>query len=403
LRAGALEKRIKRHVIGRSREFYVSVSPGIEPICVEELARLGIGADGLNMPEKGGVSFSGHVHDCYSANLHLRTANRILMRVANFHAENFRGLEKKVRDMAWELYLCPGMPMEISVKSRHSRLFHTDAVAGSVREGIEAGLSSQNDKPCGPALNQAAIQRIFVRAIDDTFTISLDSSGELLHKRGLKIHGGRAPIRETLSAAILFMAGFRPGDLLIDPMCGSGTFSLEAAMISSQIPAGWFRDFAFMHWPCFRRPRWDYMRKIAGGKMSALNEPVVFASDIDGTAVKGLNQALESGGLLKSVCLRQKDFFDLTPPVTPDKSGGPAKGLVVINPPYGRRMSTKKQGIELFSSIGEKLSADFKNWRVALLAPDRRWAGQLPFPVRSFPLFHGGLHLSLFLGRIPEK
>lgn len=397
----ASEKRIRRQVIARPQAFYVIAPPGFERVCADELAGPGFPEDGGVVSEKGGVSFTGRVHDGYFANLHLRTANRILMRVESVRAENFRRLAKKVKDIAWELYLDPGTPIRIAVTTRHSRLFHTDAVSECIREGIESRFLDRSAGPAGVPPGSVEPQRIFVRGLDDTFTLSLDSSGELLYKRGIKTHGGKAPIRESLASAILFMAGYRPGDLLLDPMCGTGTFSLEAAMISNHIPAGWFRDFAFMRWPCFRQPRWEYIRKQSEERIVIRKAPVISASDQDQQACRQLEQIVGAAGLLSTVSVGNRDFFDMTPPALHDGCGKKLGGLVVINPPYGRRMSFGKQGDSFFAEIGAKLAADFRSWRVALLVPDRQWARQLPFPVHFHPVFHGGLTLALFLGRVP--
>lgn len=124
-------------------------------------------------------------------------------------------------------------------------------------------------------------QQLFVRAVNDQLTVSIDSSGDMLYKRGLKIQGGKAPIRETTAASILALAGYHIGEPLIDPMCGTGTFSLEGAMIANHIPAGWYRNFAFMGWPCFKPSRWKHIRREAKGRITRLTKPVIFASDTE--------------------------------------------------------------------------------------------------------------------------
>jgi len=396
----AFEKRVKRHVIARPRAFFVSAPPGFEQISARELAWDGFIETGDTVCEKGGVLFTGRVHDGYAANLHLRTANRVLMRIDEVSAQNFRRLGKKVEDIPWELYLYPDVPIRISVTTRRSRLYHTDAVSKCVRAGIEARIANATSKGAGLFSDFRRPQRVFVRGFEDVFTISLDSSGELLYKRGLKSHGGKAPIRETLAAAILLFSGFRPGDLLVDPMCGSGTFSLEAAMMSTHTPAGWFRDFAFMGWPCFRRTRWEYMRRQSESRIVFPKEPVIWACDLDPNACRRLERTVSAHGFSSAVSVLKRDFFDLLPSLLDGMPQKNSKRLLVLNPPYGRRMSAKMQPDDFYAEIGKKLACDFKNWRVAILAPGRKLAAKMPFLVRVYPVFHGGLSLWLFLGRV---
>ncbi len=392
-----IEKRLKRHLIGKVRTFYVSTPPGIERLCVDELSALGIETAGAVL-EKGGIEFPGRVHECYLANLHLRLANRILMRIDTFSATDFNRLEQKAADIPWELYLHPRSAFFVHVTAKHSRLFHSEAISERIRKGIarrrqEFDTGSSDDVRPVP-------QRIFVRAVDDRFTLSLDSSGDLLHKRGVKTTGGRAPIRETVAAAVLALAGYRGDMPLVDPMCGSGTFSLEGAMIANRIPAGIHRDFAFMGWPCFRPRRWEFIRREAIKTITLRSAPVVFASDRNDDSCRKLENVVHENDLSGTVSVVTKDFFDLHPADIHVPAGMTKKGLVVINPPYGRRLQTRAESRDLFVEIGRKLKKDFSGWKVALIAPDRRLAETIPFSIKIHPIFHGGLHLNLLTGTI---
>ncbi len=242
-----LSKRIKRHVIGRRHNFFVATSPGFEPVCLQELLKLKPAASEACVTP-GGVEFEGRLDDCYLANLNLRSANRILMRIHTFKSSNFRKLEKKLGDIPWELYLHAGRVPKVHVSTKHCRLRHSGAITERFRTTIAAQLSRFESVKKITKIASAE-QNIYVRGIDDRFTVSIDSSGDLLYKRGLKKHAGKAPLRETLAAAALLLAGYDGRDPLLDPMCGSGTFSLEGALMAKRIPAGWLRDFAFMGWP----------------------------------------------------------------------------------------------------------------------------------------------------------
>ena len=252
----ATEKRLKRQVVGRRHAFFAVTAPGVEDLARSELAALGL--EGHTVP--GGVEFTGRLHDAYLANLHLRTAGRVLMRIAAFTTTHFSELEQQAAGIPWELYLRPGTLGRVQVAVHHCRLHHTDGIAERVRAGVDKRLAPI---PAGEAA-PAAVQQVFVRGVDDRFTVSLDSSGDHLHLRGVKTHPGRAPLRETLAAAALMRAGYTGDEPLLDPMCGTGTFALEAALMAKRIPAGWFRDFAFTGWPAFRAQRWAHLRRTAG-------------------------------------------------------------------------------------------------------------------------------------------
>jgi putative N6-adenine-specific DNA methylase len=393
-----IEKRIKRHVIGKSHIFYVSTLPGFEQMCLDELSGLGVSVTDAKI-DTGGVEFSGKVHECYFANIHLRTGNRILMRVDSFRATNFRQLGERAAQIPWELYLYNNSDVGIHVSSRHSRLIHTDAISERIREGIDKRpLLARPDSDTHPVDKYP--QQIFIRAVDDRFTVSLDSSGELLHKRGFKINVGKAPLRETIAAAILRTAGYDPEKPLVDPMCGAGTFSLEAAMMANRIPAGWFREFAFMGWPCFRQSRWRHIRREAAKTITQLETPVIFASDKDPGVCREVENTVQTYNLCGTMRVFERDFFELSPQDIQIPGCEQTKGLVVINPPYGRRLGTKAQSAKLFDEIFLKLKKDFKGWRFALIVPDKQSAGKIPFKADRYEIFHGGLKLMLLVGRI---
>ncbi len=388
-----LLKRIKRHVIGRIRSFFVVTAPGLEKLCFEELMALPLSVKDAAVVA-GGVEFKGRVHDCYLANLNLRTASRILMRIGEFKATNFRQLEKKLSDFSWEIFLYPGLVTKISVVSRHSRLYHKSAITDQFKTAIANRLAQtrvHGEIETGSPFSQ----HLFIRVVDDRFTVSLDSSGEILYKRGIKKHGGKAPIRETIAAAALKLAGYTCTDPLMDPMCGSGTFSIEAAMMAQNIPPGWFRNFAFMGWPCFRHQRWAHIRRESEKYFFPVNTHLIYASDKDKKACHALEKRIKQynlSGIIKVFC---KDFFDLSPAELTDQAG-----LVIINPPYGLRIGTRQESDALFYAICDKLKKEYNGWKLALVLPHKKLAKNIPFNLTTFPLFHGGLKLVLMTGRI---
>jgi putative N6-adenine-specific DNA methylase len=390
----AFEKRIRRTITGREQEFFIVTAPGLEQLCFDELQQLPLTSKKAAIVE-GGIQFTGRLHDCYLANLHLRMANRIIMRVGRFKASNFQRLGKKTAAIAWELYLPRSNKITLQVTSRHSRLYHKDAVSDCCREKIEQRLALYGVET-DPAGSGAAAQQIFLRVVDDHFTLSLDSSGELLHKRGLKSHRAAAPLRETIAAAVLKIAGFTGNEPLIDPLCGSGTFSLEAAMLVKQIPAGWFRDFAFMAWPCFSPGRWHHLRRQSQAVMTAKQKPQIFASDRDETVCAELQDSVERYHLTDVVQVRCRDFFKLDPADVTAQSG-----LVVLNPPYGMRLGEKQEAAALVTALCRKLKRSYAGWKLALLVPEASFLELIPLSnLTRHRLFHGGLTAFLLTGRI---
>ncbi|MBF0233369.1 MAG: hypothetical protein HQK65_10085 [Desulfamplus sp.] len=466
----ALEKRVKRRITARTHRFFAVCSPGLKRLCHREILALAhknnpddstllqgnesiitdINHQGL-LPLtfqditiiQGGVEFTGSVQDCYTANLYLRSPSRILMRIAKFKAENFRVFEKKLGEIEWELYLRPEISVKYEVSTISSRLYHSDAIAQRAQKIVEAHFQHQDSNSLGFNANQEmaedkdihGVSTVMIRGEDDLFEISIDSSGELLHKRGLKEYVGAAPIRETLAFAILSAMGYT-GDLpLIDGMCGSGTFALEAAMISRNIPAGFFRKFAFENWPCFSIGQWYHMKKIAEAniryqcqkseyienscKDAKFQKPSIFAVDRDSSILELLSRTVNEFNLSSYIKIIKSDFLEIDPEgltvkcrtlvrenknVKSDYEGivsnscdngnmSGKKGFLVLNPPYGKRIGDKNNINQIFADIGRKLKSDFRGWCAAVIIPDKRLLDHLPGTKSLIPLFHGGLEI----------
>jgi putative N6-adenine-specific DNA methylase len=282
----------------------------------------------------------------------------------------------------------------VHVTTKHCRLRHSGAIAEKIRTTIASRLSRLES---GKKMTRIASteQNIYVRGIDDSFTVSIDSSGDLLYKRGLKKHAGKAPLRETLAAAALLLAGYDGRDPLLDPMCGSGTFSLEGALMAKRIPAGWFRDFAFMGWPSFRPKKWNYIKRQAESQFVKPDRPLIFASDTDSDACQKLESCVQKYSISDAVQVNSKDFFDLDLRELTERAG-----VICINPPYGRRLGGRNQSEKFFQTICKRLKQEYRGWNLVLFAPSRKLAGTLPFQTKSYPILHGGLKLALLIGKI---
>jgi len=384
-------KRIKRHVIGRAHTFYAATPLGVESLCAAEIDALPTDIHQTTITA-GGVEFEGRLTACYAANLHLRTPTRILMRLAHFKATNFRQFEKKARQFPWELYLPPSAELAFRAKSKHSRLFHSTAMAkrlsGCIHRRIPESAFSDT-----ASFASKETQRVYIRVVDDRIDLSLDSSGELLFKRGLKRQVGKAPIRENLAASILKFAGYDGSQILLDPMCGSGSFSLEAAMIAKNVPPGYFRSFAFMKWPGFRESQWRHLRRRSALKFKHFSSPLIFASDCDAACSRNLSRLSRRFGLADVIQAQSRDFFDFDPRFITDRPG-----ILVLNPPYGVRLGSNGQQKKFYTDIRKKLTSDYRHWRIALLVKNSAIAGKFPNGWKRIPLFHGGLELTLLLG-----
>src|SRR6267378_3795813 len=254
---------------------FASTAPGLESIAAGELKILGA----RGRQEIGGVAFAGDLDRLYEANLWLRTASRVVVRLGQFHASTFYELERHSKKLPWPDFLPESGAVEVRVTCRKSKLYHSDAVAERVLSAI-AGAASRSielraetyvgDDDGGEGETRTGdgtdagqtrgpTQLFIVRIVDDLCEISADSSGELLHRRGYRKEVGKAPLRETLAAAMVLASGWNGarGAPLLDPMCGSGTIPIEAALLARRIAPGLQREFQFMHWPEFDRALWN--------------------------------------------------------------------------------------------------------------------------------------------------
>lgn len=375
----------------------VITAPGLEPVTVREIAALGLDAA---IEESGVISLRGGRAAIYRLNLHLRTATRVLVRSSQFHAASFAELERRARDVPWELAVPVDRPLRLRVTCRKSRLYHSDAVAERIalavrrRLGADVEWSSggQGDTR-GDALSDT--QLVIVRLVRDRCTVSFDTSGAALHARGYREAVGRAPLRESLAAALL-LAGEWPHDApLVDPMCGSGTISIEAALMARRMAPGMHRGFAFQWWPDYDAPLWDGQRDAASaGELDAAPGSIV-ASDRDQGAVAATLANAERAGVAGDVVVRQAAISELDP------AEGRA-GWLVTNPPYGVRVGERGPLHALYGTLGNVLRERCAGWRAVLLTADPRLerATQLRLDER-FRTRNGGIPVRCVVARVP--
>ncbi len=345
-----------------------------------ELAGLGVAR---TRAEKGGVSCHLTTRQLYAANATLRCATRVLVRAAGFTARSFADLERRIAEVDWSAWLDDGTTTSFRVTTRRSRLWH----AGAVEERFASQLHG--------AGTRAPAQLVVVRAVADRFTVSIDSSGDPLHRRGWRLDQAKAPLRETVAAGILLAAGWDPSTPLVDPMCGSGTIAIEAAMLASGLAPGAGRSFAFQGWPSFQPGTWA---SVAGQLRSRVVPPVgrILASDRDAGAVEAATANAVRAGVADRIAFRQASVSDLQPA---DPSDPP--GLLATNPPWGGRLSAGGDLRNLYATLGRVAGLQLPGWSIGLLVADRALARQVrPGLSETLSLELGGRRAWLLTGRL---
>lgn len=354
---------------------FAVVVPGLEEIAAAELSALA--AHGVQAVE-GGVSFTGSMDALCRVNLRGRSITRVLVRLADFKALSFPELFNKAQKPAWERYIPAGRSVTVKASCHHSRLMHSGRVEQAVADAIAERL-----KKADIALAEGGdAQLITVRLEHDRCVISIDSSGERLDRRGYRLLTGHAPIRETMAAGILAWMGWKADEPLLVPMCGSGTFAVEAAMIGQGRAANLAHDFALLHWPVLNKKRWQRVLEKAAGMRREI--PLhIEATDIDEAVLAQAQANAVQAGVADAICFRKQDVRTLQA-----VSGKP--GLIVCNPPYGDRIKGDVSG--LYRDLGNVLKQDaFKGWRMAVIVPDKACEQALGIAAkRRMKLKHGG-------------
>lgn len=351
-------------------------APGFEDMLREDAIAAGF-PDAVAVP--GGVETTGGWRDVWRANLELRGATRVLVRIGEFRAFHLAQLDKRSRKFPWAEFLRPDVPVSVDVTCKASKIYHDRAAAQRIAKAITEEL--------GAPVTKDAKVRVMARIEDNLVTISLDTSGESLHKRGHKAAVGKAPMRETLAALFLRKCGYTGAEPVVDPMCGSGTFVIEAAEIALGLQAGRSRRFAFEGFANFDAAQVDALRTST----ETDTDLRFYGSDRDAGAVKNAQANADRAGVAGVVSIHQAAISDLTPPDGP-------KGLVIINPPYGGRIGNRKLLFSLYGSMGEVLMTRFHGWRVGIITDDGGLAKAtgLPFLPTGRALDHGGLKVKLY-------
>lgn len=359
-------------------------APGLEKFCSDELAALGV------KPKPAGpglVEFSANARQLYSANVWLRTATRIVVRVATFRATDFEHLQSHALEINWSQWLAHDHMPKFRVSTNDSKLYHTKAIAQRLHQ------------VAGPPSIGEPEQLFIVRIERNTVTLSIDSSGQSLHHRPWRQDLVDAPLRTTMAAAMLQAAKWDPTTGLTDPFCGSGTIPIEAALLAAKMPPGGDRKFAFQHWPDFDPGSWASVNgSVASQRVAGLevvnSRPKLQASDRDEAAIVMAKANAERAGV--------SDLINFESIVVSHLKGSTEPGLVVTNPPYGKRMGDGKLA-NLYGRFGSVVRERLPNYGVALVTSDQSLARAADADLKSIATFrHGGLPVRLF-ARPAEK
>ena len=358
-------------------DIFLVATPGLEaPLAGEALAA---GFSDASIID-GGVTFPGTWPDVWRANLVLRGATRILARVASFRAMHLAQLDKRARKLPWSEILRSDIPVHVEASCKRSRIYHAGAAAQRVATAIREEL--------GAPITEDATLRIMVRIEDDLVTISIDTTGESLHKRGFKEGVAKAPMRETMAAMFLRQCGYSGTEPVLDPMCGSGTFVIEAAEIALGLHPGRERSFAFEQLPGFDAAVWSRLRAAASTHATTR---AFYGFDRDAGAIRMANENAARAGVADLTHFAQQSIEDLTPPDGPP-------GLVIVNPPYGTRIGEKGPLIGVHRTLGKVLKTRFPGWRVGIITADKQLAQAtgLDFEPPLPPVLHGGIRVGLY-------
>ncbi len=388
----ALKRRIKVHIRAKEHEIEVIVPPQWQYLCEEELISLGYA---IEKKGESCITLRGRIWDGYKISLWLRTASRVSIKIAFFKAKTSDKLLKKLQKIPWELWLNPSISLKIYSNVEYSKIRHEglakEILLKAIRDRFQALNLSYPQEVDKIENEHCNVQRLWINILEDLCSIKMDIVGNHLHQRGYRLEPGKAPLRETLASAILEFSNWKGERPLIDGMTGSGTLAIEAVTLAKNIAPGLRRSFLFEKLPFFLESRWLYEKKKAFEAIKKeLYKPVI-AIDKDAKSLEVARRNAERAGVSEDIIWVCEDFFRETPE---SLLGKHEKGLVVMNPPYGRRFSTHT--IKLYKMIKAHLKAHYQGWQVSLIVPGKDLLKDFKeFNPTIYKLPHGGLWVYL--------
>jgi len=356
---------------------------GLEEILANELDS--IGASQIEISNRA-VTFEGNNEIMYKANYWCRTALHILKPIAGFYIRREEDLYKKIYDIRWEDYMNASGTLAVDAVVNASIMTHSHYVSLKTKDAIVDRFRDYTERRPNVDITNPDI-RINIHLFKNYCSVSLDSSGYSLHKRGYRIKTGAAPISEVLAAGIILLSGWDKQSNFIDPMCGSGTIVCEAAMIANNIPPGYYRkSFGFEKWKDFDKELWENLKTDALDEQTEFEYDII-GSDISEEAIEIARENAKSARLHKDIVFEVKSFEEQIPP----EDGG----ILVMNPPYGERI-VPEDIVKLYQEIGNALKKNYNGYNAWIISSD---FNALKFiglkPTRKISLFNGPLECKL--------
>jgi 23S rRNA (guanine2445-N2)-methyltransferase / 23S rRNA (guanine2069-N7)-methyltransferase len=372
---------------------FATAPKGIEPLLADELQALGITQVS---PTRAGVTFQGSLAQAYRVCLWSRLANRVLLPLTTFSAPDPEALYQGVQTIAWHEHLSPDGTLAVDFSSLHSNIDHTHFGALKVKDAIVDQFRANYRTRPNVALSQPDVQ-IHVHLRHNEATVYIDLAGDSLHKRGYRALCAVAPLKENLAAAILIRAGWptlaQAGGSLLDPMCGSGTLLIEAALMAADIAPALLRDyFGFSHWRQHEANLWqDLVREAQQRKVAGISKlPLIQGYDMDAKVVQIAQLNVKQAGLSRKISIQPRSLsqFGLDKPGT--------SGLVIVNPPYGERLGNVTELRHLYGQLGDTLKTHFQGWQAAVLAGNPELGKQIGIRANKiYTLYNGALECKL--------
>jgi len=363
---------------------FAAVPRGAEEITAAELQDLGI--SGVQVG-RGGVAFAADRAGLYKANLWLRTASRVLVQLSVFPCTTPAELYNGVHAIDWTHLITPDMTLAVDCSLRDSALTHSGFVALKTKDAIvdrirEACGSRPNVDTASPDV------RINVHLHRNVCTVSLDSSGDPLDRRGYRLERNEAPLRETLAAAVVALTGWDGSIPLADPMCGSGTIPIEAALVAGRVAPGLQRSFGFQRWLDYDGGLWERLIKEADSGIRTLPVGLITGCDQDSRALQ-----LASRNAAKAGFAGQLHFFHATLDAFQPTGD---RGVLIVNPPYGKRLGDEDELKELYCQIGDIMKKRCRGWTGYVLTGNLELAKYIGLKAsRRFVLFNGAIECRL--------
>ena len=368
-------------------KFFASCPRGLEPLLAQDLVAAGISSSELT-PIAGGVHFSADWPACYAANLNSRIATRILWRVAHGAYAKEDDIYRLALDAPWPRWFAAEQTIRVDVTAVKSPLKSLEFITLRIKDAVcDRFRADVGTRPSVDTREPDVRVHGFITA--DECTLYIDTSGAPLYQRGLRQKTVEAPLKENVAAGILRLSGWQPGTPLLDPMCGSGTFLVEAAQMALGIAPGAGREFGFQRLKNFRREQWKALLDSALDAEKPAAKAQIYGSDSSPVAVRAALANLDRAGLLPAVSLSSGDILEIDAPAT--------TGIMVANPPYGERMGELDELAAFYPKLGSALKRKFAGWNCYLLTADLRMPKLMRLtPTKRTPVYNGAIECRVF-------